>query len=150
MKSQDISIRAYREATDLQALSSIWFEASRLAHPFLGEARLLEQRALIETMYLPQAESWVAVRHDEPLGFISLLDSFIGGLFVSPDAQGQGIGRTLIDHAMSLKGELELEVYLDNPGACAFYTALGFAEISRRDHDDQGLPFANARLRLKR
>ncbi|WMT89878.1 GNAT family N-acetyltransferase [Pelagibacterium sp. H642] len=148
MKNIDVTIRAY-QAADLEALSAIWFEASMLAHPFIGEARLREQRVLIETVYLPKAENWVACTDDRPAGFISLLDNFIGGLFVSPNRQGLGIGRALVAHAKALKGELELEVYLDNPQACAFYHALGFEEVSRRTHDDQGLPFGNAHLILR-
>ncbi|HHX4057037.1 GNAT family N-acetyltransferase [Burkholderia contaminans] len=144
-----IEIRAY-EASDLHTLSAIWFDASLLAHAFLGEARLREQRALIEAVYLPKAETWVACRAGEPVGFIGLLDGSIGGLFVAPAMHGHGIGRALVEHALALKGALDLEVYADNLGARAFYARLGFDEISRRDEDDEGLPFANILMRSTR
>lgn len=144
-----IEIRAY-EASDLHTLSAIWFDASLLAHPFLGETRLREQRTLIEAVYLPQAEIWVARLGGAPVGFIGLLDASIGGLFVAPAMQGHGIGRALVEHALALKGALDLEVYADNRDACAFYTQLGFEEVSRRDEDDEGLPFANILMRATR
>lgn len=144
-----IEIRAC-EASDLHTLSAIWFDASLLAHAFLGEARLREQRALIEAVYLPKAETWVACRAGEPVGFIGLLDSSIGGLFVAPAMHGHGIGRALVEHALALKGALDLEVYADNLDARAFYARLGFDEISRRDEEDEGLPFANILMRSAR
>jgi putative acetyltransferase len=149
MKDTDIAIRAY-EAADLEKLSAIWLEASLIAHAFIGEARLREQRVLIETVYLPRAETWVAVVGAEPVGFISLIGDFVGGLFVSPRFQGGGIGRRLVGHAAHLRGSLRLEVYTTNARACAFYKALGFEEVSRRSSDDQGLPYENAQLTLKR
>ncbi|MDX0371787.1 GNAT family N-acetyltransferase [Sinorhizobium meliloti] len=148
MKNHDVVIRPFARTTDIQKLSRIWLDASLIAHPFIGERRLMEQRAQIEDKYLPNAETWVACVSDEPSGFISLLDSFVGGIFVSPSWQGLGIGRQLIAHALSLKGELSLEVYTDNQQARAFYTGLGFEELSRRPVDDDGYPFENARLRL--
>ncbi|MBD9571687.1 GNAT family N-acetyltransferase [Ensifer sp. ENS08] len=148
MKKMDVMIRAYR-AADLEELSAIWFEASITAHAFVGEARLREQRLLIETVYLPNAETWVAIRDGEPAGFVSLLDDFIGGLFVSPRHQGAGIGRLLVSHALQLKGQLRLEVYTANSQAYAFYENLGFEEQSRRSEDDEGLQFENAQMLLK-
>ncbi len=148
MKNYDVVIRLYLPEVDLKKLSRIWFEASLLAHPFIGEQRLLEQLALIEDQYLPNAETWVACMGDQACGFISLLDTFVGGIFVTPDRQGLGIGRQLISHALDLKGELELEVYTDNRQAMTFYTRLGFQELSRRRLDDEGYAFENARLRL--
>lgn len=148
MKDMDIAIRAY-EAADLEKLSAMWFEASLIAHAFVGETSLREQRVLIETVYLPRAETWVAVRGGEPAGFISLIEDFIGGLFVSPSRQGGGIGRRLVRHAAQLKGSLRLEVYTANAQALAFYRSLGFEELSRRPSDDQGLPFENAQMLLK-
>lgn len=142
-------IRAYDAATDLETLSGIWLEASLQAHAFVGRDRLREQRALIESEYLPNSETWVACRGSQPVGFISLLDSFIGGLFVTPRHHGQGIGRALIAHALKRKGELGLEVYTANARAYAFYEALGFTERSRRAEDDEGMPFENAEMWLK-
>jgi ribosomal protein S18 acetylase RimI-like enzyme len=149
MEQMDLVIRGY-ETADMEALSAIWFDASRLAHAFIGEARLREQRTLIETIYLPQAETLVAARCGEPAGFISLIDDFIGGLFVSPRHQGAGIGRHLIARALETKEQLRLEVYTANARACAFYQSLGFVETTRRPIDDQGLPFENAQMLLKR
>ncbi|GGX55078.1 acetyltransferase [Tateyamaria omphalii] len=150
MKNMEIRIRAYQSATDLKKLSNIWFDASSLAHAFVGHERLLEQRYLIETQYLPNAETWVAIQDEVPVGFISLLDTFVGGLFVAPHCQGTGIGRRLITHALDLKGALSLEVYTENVQALDFYNALGFKELSRRAVDDDGLPFENAQMELKR
>ena len=149
MENQDVAIRPIEVATDIQKLSEIWFHASLKAHPFIGEPRLVEQRQLIEQEYLPKAETWVACWRGEPVGFISLLNRFIGGLFIAPDHQGLGIGRKLIAHALTLKGELALEVYTQNEQAVRFYAALGFTERSRRNVDDFGFPYPNAALQLK-
>lgn len=140
MNKIELHIRPF-EAGDIKQLSAIWFEASRRVHAFLGEARLREQQTQIEEVYLPQAETWVACLNGVPVGFIGLIDSFIGGLFVAPSLQGSGIGRALTAHAQQLKGELELEVYAANRHAHDFYRRLGFEEVSRRPEDDEGLPF---------
>lgn len=149
MENQDVVIRPFCAATDIKKLSAIWFDASLKAHPFIGEPRLLEQRRLIEEEYLPKAETWVACVSGEAIGFISLLDRFIGGIFIAPDKQGMGAGRKLISHALARKGALSLEVYTANEQAVHFYTSLGFKEISRRDVDDFGYPYQNAALHLK-
>ena len=148
MHNHDAVIRPFALETDLKELSGIWLDASLLAHPFIGKQRMLEQRWLIEDQYFPNAETWVACLGDQPCGFISLLDTFIGGIFVAPDRQGLGIGRQLVAHALRLKGALELEVYTANQPAVAFYMGLGFREMSRRPLDDDGYAFENARLRL--
>jgi len=142
-----LTIRAF-EAADTACLSEIWCRASLQAHPFLGRERLREQRGLIEEVYLPQAETWVACLAGRPAGFIGLLDAFIGGLFVDPEQQRGGLGRALVAHALRLKGELSVEVYAANAGARAFYRRLGFEETGRRPEDDNGLPFELVRLRL--
>lgn len=146
MQNQDFTIQPM-QPDDTPHLLKIWLDASLIAHAFIGEAKLLEQRDLVEHKYLPMAETWVACSDEKPVGFISLLGNFVGGLFVHPDEQGSGVGRRLVTHAATLKGELMLEVYTANSSAVSFYTAMGFAEISRRDVDDDGLPLENARLR---
>ena len=146
MHPSPLLIRPFDKATDIAPLSDIWFDASLLAHPFLGSARLTRQRKLIENHYLPMADTSVACRGGRPVGFFSLLDTHIGGLFVAPRHQGQGTGRQLIAQARARNRRLSLDVYTSNVQAMLFYTALGFREVRRRDSDDEGLPFENARL----
>ena len=142
-----LSIRPYRAETDLAPLSAIWFEASLLAHPFIGEARLSAQRPRIERDYLPRALTFVADMANEPVGFVSLLGNFVGALFVRPDMQGKGIGKALLARALREKAPMELEVYTANAAALRFYLAFGFTELSRRPVDDEGQPFESARMR---
>lgn len=149
MKNQYLMIRPFDPATDLEKLSAIWLGASLKAHPFIGEPRLLEQQTLIKEEYLPKSETWVAYHLSEPVGFISLLGSFVGGIFIAPMHQGRSIGRALIAHALEREGELSLEVYTENRQAVRFYASLGFEELSRRDVDDFGYPYPNAALHLK-
>ena len=149
MKNASVAIRPFDVVTDLKILSTIWFDASLKAHPFIGEKRLTEQRKLIEEDYLPKAETSVACLGGEPVGFISLLGCFIGGIFIAPDRQGLGVGRALIADALARKGELSLEVYTENEQAVRFYRKLGFQEVSRRAVDDFGFPFPNAALNIK-
>ncbi|WP_417310104.1 GNAT family N-acetyltransferase [Devosia sp.] len=141
----DLVIRPFTGA-DTESLSGIWLAASRQAHPFIGEQTLVAQRHAIEHTYLPAAQTLVADSDGTPVGFISLLGDFVGGLFVAPSFQGQGIGRRLLAHAMAGRTELMLEVYIENRDALRFYLRQGFREISRRPVDDSGLPFENARL----
>lgn len=148
MTDPTLSIRAYDPAADLTAVLEIWHAASLGAHAFLGRDRLADQRRLVETRYLPAAETWVACRGGHPVGFISLLGGFVGGLFVAPAEQGRGVGRALIAHARTIRGELSLEVYNANRGAVRFYRALGFQEVLRKPTDGDGLPFETALLRL--
>ncbi|PSJ64210.1 GNAT family N-acetyltransferase [Mesorhizobium soli] len=142
----NLGIRAYAGASDRDRLLEIWLTASQVGHPFLGEADLSAQMQLVRDTYLPQAENWVAVVEGQPAGFIGLLDSFIGGLFIDPAFHGCGIGKSLVLHAAQLKGALDVEVYADNRDACVFYRRIGFAETARHARDDEGRPLAIVRM----
>jgi ribosomal protein S18 acetylase RimI-like enzyme len=147
MNNELITIRAYDPA-DKQRLLDIWLRASQEAHFFLPADLLAEHKKLVGDVYLAQAETWVATQAGIPIGFIGLLDTHIGGLFVDPTRHGAGIGRMLIEHATALKGELDLEVYARNQSALGFYKHIGFVETGRRPTDDNGLPFELIALRL--
>lgn len=142
----ELSFRLYSAERDRADCLRVWREASRVGHPFLGEADLDAQERLVGEHYLAQAETWIAERDGRVLGFIGLLGSFIGGLFVDPAAHGQGVGRALVRHAASLRGALEVDVY-EADTACAFYRRLGFVEQSRRETDDEGRPLPILRMR---
>ena len=140
------TIRRFEADKDTSVLSDIWLRASIIAHPFIGEATLREQQPLMEDVYLPMASTWVAEREGQAVGFLCLLKSHIAALFVDPEQQGQGVGRQLLDFAATRHDRLTLEVYTDNAKAMAFYERYGFTIESQREADDQGQPFANARM----
>lgn len=123
-------IRLYR-TTDLEELLVVWERASDLAHRFLPANFLAAERERIAEVYLPASETWIRQSGDRVAGFISLLGEEIGGLFVLPELGRRGIGRSLVDHARSIRETLEVEVFARNAIGRAFYASYGFVPIGR-------------------
>jgi len=67
---------------DTEKFVEIWFEASRSVHWFIGDDLLKMQKEEVRNEYIPMAETWVAEDGGEVMGFISLIDNYIGALFV--------------------------------------------------------------------
>lgn len=134
--SEEVKVRRYR-AADEDAVVAVWSRAAKEAHPFVvGEGEGVRESKM-RTVYLVEADNWVAESASGIVGLLGLLGSEIGGLFVAPDAQGQGIGRILVEHAAALHGPVTLEVYERNTSARRFYERMGFVELGRRI-DDEG------------
>jgi putative acetyltransferase len=101
--------------------------------------RTERQREVIET-----GAAWVLEDGDHVVGHLDLHTRVSGvlsvGMALVPAARGRGGGRALlqaaIDHAERTGAhKLDLEVWLDNARAIAFYAASGFeVEGLRRDH----------------
>jgi putative acetyltransferase len=140
-------IRPYTD-DDLEEVLDLWFRASLLAHPFLSEEFLDTERQQLAEQWLPTAETIVSVSGGRVVGFLSLVGNEVGGFFVDPDHQRQGIGRALMDTATDLRPFLELGVFEANPGARGFYAAYGFEVVGRQLNEDTGEP--ELRLRLGR
>jgi putative acetyltransferase len=96
-----VIIREYDEV-DLDDVLAIWERASRIAHFFLGEDFLRRERDSVANIHPRLAQTWVCVKGATIVGFIALVGNQVGGLFVDPAFQGEGIGRLLVDHARSL------------------------------------------------
>jgi putative acetyltransferase len=138
-------IRKY-QPDDCEEVLRVWAAASALAHPFLGERFLEQERRDIRNVYLPSSETWVWEADGRIVGFISLLGNEVGAVFVDPRYQRSGIGWALMDHARALRGELEVEVFEDNSVGRSFYAKYGFQPILQKLHRPTG--FRLMRLRL--
>lgn len=135
------------ETGDLTGLLAVWEAASAEAHAFLTPEFLDHERQNIAGRYPRIAEIWVAELDGELVGFISLVGSNeVGILFVDPRHQRSGIGSALMDHARQLRGELEVDVFAENPAGRAFYAAYGFREIGRKTHHLAGHELVRMRL----
>lgn len=138
-------IREYR-AADRDDLLKVWAAASAVAHPFLSPEVLERERHSILTVFLPIVDTWIWESEGRVVGFVSLLGSEVGALFVDPEAQRAGIGRALISQARASRGDLEVEVFKDNAQGMAFYTKCGFTLMHRKVHEPTGLEMLRLRL----
>lgn len=132
-------IRPYHP-TDSDAVLDLWLKASILAHDFVPESFWRDQLPAMRELYLPQAETLVLEEKGQVLGFASLHEQRLAALFVSPDAQGRGLGRRLLDEAKRRRDSLELGVYRANAGAVAFYRAGGFVTLNETRDPHTGQP----------
>ncbi|TQV82261.1 GNAT family N-acetyltransferase [Denitrobaculum tricleocarpae] len=130
--------RFAKEDTDVVVAS--WRSASALAHPFLSQAFIDREAENVRNVYLALAETWVTEVDGEVVGFISLIEDMVGGLFLDPAYHGRGYGRAMLDKAVAEKGALQVEVFEENAIARRFYTAYGFQGAEEFTHELSGQP----------
>jgi len=123
-------IRPYR-AADLDGLLRSWEAAFRLAHPFIADDFIAEQRVAVAEKYIPNTVTDVAVIDGNVVGFIAMMGNEVGAIFVDPSLHGKGVGRALMDKVAAIHNTLEVEVFEKNTIGRPFYDRYGFVEISR-------------------
>ena len=138
-------IRKYEEK-DLDALLDVWYQASLIAHSFLGDSFFEQERENIRDIYMEKAETWIYEAEGQVVGFISLNENEVGGIFVYPEWQGRGIGRALMDVAKGSHETLELEVFKENLKARGFYERYGFVAYQERPYEETGDMLVRMRL----
>ncbi|WP_085970180.1 GNAT family N-acetyltransferase [Blastopirellula marina] len=141
-------IRHY-EDRDLEQLLEVWEAASELAHPFLTAEFQAMVRESIANVYLVKAETWVFEDNSHVVGFIALIGSEVGAIFVQPERQKLGIGRQLMDKAVQLRSELEVEVFVANSIGRAFYDRYGFVPLEVTHHEPTGQDVLRMRFPAK-
>lgn len=112
---------------DTDALVAIWDAADDAAHAFLPKKVKDKVRQDMRNVYLPNAETWVLEEDGIPLGFIAMIGTEIGGLFLDPAQHRRGLGHQMVDYVVGLKGPLTVEVFKDNKIGLPFYKRYGFA-----------------------
>ena len=130
-------IRQY-QSSDLDDVLSTWENASKLSHPFLKEDFLAQERKNIPEIYLPNADTWVVEIDDQVAGFIALVGSEVGAIFLQPEYQGKGMGKLMLDKAQALHGDLEAQVFVKNSIGLDFYLKYGFQLLEEKTHEQTG------------
>ena len=120
-----ISIRRSRHEEG-EELVAIWCRSVDATHDFLSA----------------EAPLWVAVNErDRPVGFMLLSGQHMDALFIDPDVRGCGVGRMLVEHALSMAPEMTTNVNEQNKQAVGFYKKMGFKVTGRSEVDDLGKPY---------
>ena len=139
-----MQIRRYKQS-DLESVLDAWEVATRLAHEFMTDDFIAQERRNVADVYLPNTDTWVAVVDDRVQGFIALMGDEVGAIFLQPTCHGKGIGRALMDKAQELHGDLEVEVFKENSVGRSFYSKYGFEPLEEKYHEPTGQQI----LRLK-
>ena len=129
-------IRKLNEA-DIDKVMDIWMKSTIKAHDFISKEYWQNNYNTVKEVYIPMSETFVYKDVQGIKGFISVINNeFIGALFVDIDFQGNGIGKQLIDYAVSKYGKLKLAVYKENKKSVEFYINRGFKIIEEQINDD--------------
>lgn len=128
-------IRKYT-SNDVESVVDVWSQASVQAHSFLSPEFVVKAQRDLRKVYLPVTETWVYEIDDNIVGFISMLNNEIGGLFVLPQFQGKGIGAALVNFVASKFSELEVEVFDRNSIGRGFYEKYGFKLVKIYFHNE--------------
>ena len=125
---------------DLRA--RLWPDTSRDTH-WVEAAALLAHTPHQFIVFLdighdarPRAFAEAALRHDHVNGCDTSPVAFLEGIYVRPDVQGAGIGRTLLDAVQGWArdrgcAELASDADIDNAASNAFHRAVGLQETQR-------------------
>ena len=132
---------------DASALYEAWRTAVADTHDFLSKADHAAIARLVREQYLPSADLDVAVDgQDRPLAFMGMTGREIDALFVHASARGKGVGRALVELAMSRYPALTTEVNEQNLQGIGFWTHVGFRPTGRSELDGQGRPYPLVRM----
>ena len=129
-------IRKLNEA-DIDKVMDIWMKSTIKAHDFISKEYWQNNYNTVKEVYIPMSETFVYKDVQGIKGFISVINKeLLGALFVDIDFQGNGIGKQLIDYAVSKYGKLQLAVYKENKKSVEFYINRGFKIIEEQINDD--------------
>lgn len=143
-----MSIRV-AEPADFEEITRVWEASVRATHDFLPEAAITELRPLVLKNYLPAVDLRVHVDAQGQIrGFVGVADGRIEMLFLAPDARGQGIGRQLLQFAITRMSASFVDVNEQNPQALGFYRHMGFEVYDRSPLDGQGNRYPLLHMRL--
>ena len=132
-----MNIRHYNDS-DLEAVLSSWEIANRLAHPFMADEFIAQERINVAEIYMPNTDTWVVEVDGNVEGFIALMGNEVGAIFLQPKFHGKGVGKALMDKAQEIHGDLEVEVFKENSIGRKFYSQYGFEFIEEKFHEPTG------------
>ena len=126
------------KTNDTDAVVAVWRAATAVAHPFFASDFIESEAENLRNIYLTHAQTRVMIWEGQVEGFIAMIGSEIGGLFLDPKLHGRGLGRALVDDAVQQFGSLDVEVFERNTVGRRFYDRYGFRQIGLSNHEATG------------
>ena len=135
---------------DFPRVVEVWEESVRPTHLFLTESDIQSIKPHVQAE-LEGMTGLACIREGagNVVAFVGWKDQKIEALFVHPSWHRAGIGRRLVNYAMSQGGATLVDVNEENEGALAFYLHIGFGVEGRSALDGMGMPFPLLHLKYK-
>jgi GNAT superfamily N-acetyltransferase len=127
--SENFLIRDYRPE-DFDALTILWRVSREKSLPEFQNANghfFYEDQDYFRNHILKENNVFVIESDQRPIAFMAMKDEFIDQLYVHPDYQNRGVGKTFLDYARKLSPEhVWLYTLQINLNARVFYEKNGF------------------------
>ena len=124
------------KSKDIAVVVELWYDTSVRAHDFISSDYWKENKDAMANVYLPNSETYLAIRNVKINGFISMVDDFLAALFVKTDSQGKGFGKKLLNYIKERRETIQLRVYKKNSNSVNFYKKQGFKILSENKDDN--------------
>ena len=127
--SGEFIIREYR-SEDFDAVTILWRISREKSIPEFQLEKghfFFEDRDYFQKQIIKNNQIWVVVSQNYPVGFMAMNNDFVDQLYIDPDHQRRGIGRSLLNLARERSPEhVWLYTLQVNASARAFYEKNGF------------------------
>ena len=132
-KTLTLTIRKARNAAEIADAAALYERSGTAAFTWRPPGYFQAE----DFKYFAEEEDvWLALAGEALVGTLSLFaaDNFIHCLYVDPDAQRLGVGRSLVAHLRKETGRsLTLKLDTPNAAAIAFYEATGWRKMDGPD-----------------
>jgi putative acetyltransferase len=127
-----VTLRPYNTA-DLAEVVSLWRASKRVAFPYVEAQQrysLEDDTNHFHNVVTQECEVWLAESGGQVFGRMAIMDDLIDQLFVRVEAQGQGIGSSLLNKARELSPDgLRAFTFQKNLAARLFFEKHGFKVV---------------------
>lgn len=126
------------ENKDIDKVVDLWYETSVTAHDFISPEYWKDNKTAMAEKYLPGSETYLALVKNEIAGFVTMVDNYLAAIFISPEMQGKGLGKQLLDFVKIEREIIQLKVYKKNSKTLQFYKNQNFELVSENEEEATG------------
>lgn len=148
MQNLQTDIKPYEENFREQILS-VWERSVLATHDFLSPADFILIKEIVHTIDFRAFDVYCLTQEYIVIGFLGVAEKKVEMLFLDPIYFGQGLGKKLMDFALTELKADKVDVNEQNSNAVKFYEKLGFEIYERTEKDDQGKDYPLLRMKLQ-
>jgi len=141
------NIKKYQSSYKAQLLS-VWEKSVLATHHFLSQEDFVFIKSLLQEMDFEMLNVHCLMNEEKVIGFIGIEGKKIEMLFLDPNYIGKGLGKQLMEFALSNYSASFVDVNEQNLHAVAFYKKFGFIPFERTEKDDLGKDYPLLRMKL--